>query len=119
VLFVALGVATRDATGNKLWLWCGAIAALGATINYAISVAHSARAEAGASGAPDEITPPPPGLGPWLLYAFRELSRADFCFIVLTLTVFKGQWLLLPATAIGSQAYWMAALIKSSRRFHV
>ncbi|MBT5938971.1 MAG: hypothetical protein HOG95_03510 [Rhodospirillaceae bacterium] len=42
-----------------------------------------------------------------MVYVFRELFRADFCFIVLVLTPFNLLWLILIAGAIGAQVYWI------------
>ena len=52
-----------------------------------------------------------------VLYAFREIARWDFCFIVLGLAVADGLWLLLPLGAVGAQAYWMALFFSAARRF--
>jgi hypothetical protein len=53
------------------------------------------------------------------IYAFRELSRADFCLIVLLLAPFGALWLLLPAGAIGAQVYWLTGFMRGADRFHV
>jgi hypothetical protein len=42
-----------------------------------------------------------------VVFAFRELTRADFCFIVLALVLFDVVWVLLPAAAVGAQVYWL------------
>ena len=70
-------------------------------------------------GAAAEHARRPETPGEWILFAFRELARADFCFIVLALAVFDALWVLLPAGAIGAQVYWMIALLKRAREFHV
>ena len=55
----------------------------------------------------------------WVIYFYRELSRADFCFLVLLLALLGGLWVLLPAGAIGAQIYWMTQFVRGARQFHV
>ena len=55
----------------------------------------------------------------WGVFVFRELFRADFCFIVLALTLVDLTWLLLPAGAVGSQVYWATQLVEGADEFHV
>ena len=50
-----------------------------------------------------------------VVYIYRELLRADFCFILLLLTLFEVTRFLLPAAAIGAQLYWAMALTKGVR----
>ena len=50
---------------------------------------------------------------------FRELSRADFCFIVLALAIFDLTWVLLPAAAVGAHAYWVFRFASGANRFRV
>ena len=54
----------------------------------------------------------------WLVFAFRELARSDFCFLVLFLAAFDATWILLPAGAIGAQVYWAAQFLRRAREFH-
>ena len=65
----------------------------------------------------EDILPATPLL--WVIYFLRELSRADFCFLVLFLALFGGLWVLLPAGAIGAQIYWMTQFVRGARQFHV
>jgi len=126
--FAALGIGVSQSTGDAMWSWMGWIAAAGGTVNYAVGFFVEARerrlAEAAGiaarSGheAPD-ATHRPHGLKNWLVFALRELSRADFCFIVLALALADGLWLLLPAGAIGAQVYWMTQFVKGARDYHV
>ena len=123
--FAALGIGVAGRFDNDLWLWMGMIAAAGGTINYGICLFLDARdkadAEAGAAGGADEngeSLRKPEGLSDWVLYIFRELSRADFCFIVLALALFDVTWVLLPAGAIGSQVYWIMQFFQGARDFH-
>ena len=41
-LFLALGYATTERTGQDIWLWCGLLAAVGGTINYALDTLREA-----------------------------------------------------------------------------
>ena len=95
----------------------GAAAAAGGTINYALAVFFAER------DADDDTTPSPDHDRPetawqWTVFAFRELARADFCFLVLGLGLAGAQWLLLPAAAIGAQVYWLMQFSRAARRFH-
>lgn len=125
--FAALGVGVTVATGNHLWLWLGWIAAAGCTINYGIGLVDDWRqSRVGAGSANDsaggDAPPPPPRPVGWrqgAVYIFRELFRADFCFMVLGLAFFDALWLLLPLGAVGAQAFWAMQLIKGARDYHV
>jgi phosphatidylglycerophosphate synthase len=124
--FWGLGVGVTTATGEAFWNWLGLAAAAGGTLNYGLSFVLSAR-DRTTAGEPSDLTgraaaenarrPETPG--EWILFAFRELARADFCFIVLALAVFDALWVLLPVGAIGAQIYWMTAMFKRAREFHV
>ncbi len=111
--FWGLGIGVTAASGDAFWYWLGLAAAAGGTINYGLGYAI------GAGPTTAESARPPVTLGEWVLFAFRELTRADFCFIVLGCALFDVLWVLLPMGAIGAQVYWMTALIKRSREFHV
>jgi phosphatidylglycerophosphate synthase len=111
--FVGLGFGVEASTDEAIWLWLGLAAGAGGTFNYALGFMFDAPDQA------PEHSRRPATIGEWLLFAFRELTRADFCFIVLALAVFDVLWVLLPAGAIGAQVYWMTALFKRSREFHV
>ena len=126
VLFACLGVAAYERTGTILWLWCGIAASAGSTINYAIGLINDLRADA---APPPDFNPADEGefkrpaqtdsVGKWLAFAFRELARADFCFIVLVLAAFDWLAYLLPFAAIGSQVYWIMFFIVRNERYHV
>lgn len=111
--FWGLGVGMAAATGEAFWNWLGVAAAAGGTLNYGLGYVL------GAGPTTTESARPPVTLGEWVLFAFRELTRADFCFIVLALGLVDALWVLLPAGAIGAQVYWMTALVKRAREFHV
>ena len=124
--FWALGVGVAAATGEAFWNWLGLAAAAGGTLNYGLSFVLGALDQATAGEPQDptgraaaENAHRPETPGEWILFAFRELARADFCFIVLVLAAFDALWLLLPAGAVGAQVYWMIALVKRAREFHV
>ena len=117
--FSALGIQVMEATGNLYWLWLGLISSIGCSINYFIgiildlkikenidrsTVAH----DGGNIDQKIKINDPKQ----YLIFIFRELFRADFCFLVLALTIFDITWLLLPATAVGAQIYWIMRFLK-------
>ena len=117
-LFAALGYGVWAIDGNPLWIWLGWAAMLGGTLNYVIGLARDLRGEpSGSDDSPD--TPGPSGILDWLVFVFRELTRADFCFIVLALALLDLTWVLLPAAAIGAQAYWLTSLYGKARHWHV
>lgn len=128
--FAALGWGSAMAAGEKVWLWLGAIAAAGSTINYVIGTLaeeHAAARRSQAETPPDpdagvaaiSITTRPEHWWQWITFAFRELSRADFCFIVLALAAFDLTWILLPLGAVGAHAFWIAHLLPDARKYHV
>lgn len=108
--FVALGYGVAQETSNDLWLWLGLAGGAGGTINYVITLFSTTEN----SESPTESAPPTK-LKEYIIYIFRELFRADFCFIVLALIPFDAVWLLLPAGAIGAQIYWLLFLISPER----
>ena len=120
--FAALGAGTAAVRGGEVWLWLGWIAAAGSTINYVVAFYLEFRdREAGESdphAAPGDAVKPA-NWKEWCVFALRELSRADFCFIVLVLTLFDVRWVLLPAGAVGAQVYWATQFIRRAREFHV
>jgi phosphatidylglycerophosphate synthase len=118
--FAALGIGTAAASGEAAWLWLGWFAAAGCTINYLLKLWLDVRKRR--QGHPQEAfrDPEQPHVWKqWAVYILRELFRADFCFIVLVLAVFDLVWLLLPAAAIGAQAYWIAQLTSGAGDYHV
>ena len=128
--FAALGIGVAGRFDNDLWLWMGMIAAAGGTINYGVGFYLDARKKAetaaeaireggGEGENPEETHREPEGLSDWALYIFRELTRADFCFIVLALALFDVTWVLLPAGAIRSQVYWITQFAQGAKDFHV
>ncbi len=117
--FAALGLGATRASGEPLWLAAGLAAAAGATINYLLVLWLVVPA----SDAPpaDGTAPPAVPHGPreWLVFAFRELSRADFCFLVLLLAAAQVLHWLLPAAAVGAQVYWVMLASRRARQFRV
>ena len=118
--FIALGIGTAKGFGHDAWLWLGWIAAAGGTFNFALGIILDSRDKA-APEDEDKVKThrQPEGLSDWAVYVFRELTRADFCFIILGLALFDLTWLLLPAGAIGSQVYWITQFVRGARDFHV
>lgn len=93
------------------------IAGIGGTINYFIGIVLDARGKA----VPETAKPGthlPESARDRMLYVFRELTRADFCFIVLVLAVFDLAWVLLPVGAIGAQIYWITQFARGAHDFH-
>ncbi len=115
--FLGLGIGTAIMDDDWLWLWLGIAAGAGGTVNYFLGRYLEAKDESETKiEAPLSL---PETWPQWLLFGFRELARADFCFIVLFLAVFQSTWLLLPAAAIGAQIYWLGQFSRIARRFHV
>lgn len=120
--FASLGYGVWQTTGDVVWVWLGAAAALGASIDYVIDIVLYARAksEPDTKSREEEATDvrKPEDITDWLIYIFHKLSRADFCLIVLGLALFDVLWVLLPLGAIGAQAYWITDLFKRARGWH-
>ncbi|MGQ0674941.1 MAG: CDP-alcohol phosphatidyltransferase family protein [Rhodospirillales bacterium] len=120
-LFLGLGLGAQAAWGSPWWFWFGVAGAAGGTINYFLGLWMDLRA----GGATDTASAPlvsraePARLVDTLGYVFRELTRADFCFILLALALMGWSWALLPPAAIGAQVYWCMAFIKGVREHHV
>ncbi len=121
--FAMLGIGVSHGTGEQFWLWLGIAAAVGATIDYIIDLVMAARAneETGIDNREQQALDPkkPEALLDWLIYIFHKLSRADFCVIVLVLSILNIVWVLLPLGAIGAQVYWITDLFKRARGYHV
>ena len=119
LFFASLGYGDAAQTGDQVWLWLGLFGALGGTINYFIGVYMDARDVAGAPEEKDDSPASPQSPLEWAAFVLRELSRADFCVIVVGLALFDVTWILLPTAALGAHAYWMAAFVKGARKFKV
>ena len=116
--FAALGIGANAESGEAVWLWLGWIAAAGASLNYFIGLFIEARW--GGAEAEDETPEKEPETkGEWIVFFFRELSRADFCFIVLALAALDLTWVLLPLGAVGAQVYWATQFIRGAGDHHV
>ena len=127
-LFMALGWAAERAFAEVLWFWLGVAAAASCTINYAVVRLLDRMRGAGkdaddATPASDNggpvYSPPPKAPKDLFVYVFREIFRADFCFILLALSAFDLAWVLLPLGAVGAQVYWLTVFIKGARNYHV
>lgn len=119
--FAALGLGWARTAGDEIWMWMGWIAAAGGTINYVLGQIlerhDNLAAEAEDAGSIEESDQPQTPFE-WIIYIFRELTRADFCFLVLALAAFDVLWVLLPAGAIGAQVYWILLCLRRARKFH-
>jgi len=126
VLFIALGIEAFQRTGDDTWLWLGLAASAGGTINYAIGLMKDLQSD---KAPPPDYNPASEGefkrpaqndsMGKWLAFVFRELARADFCFIVLVLAALNWLAYLLPFAAIGAQVYWITFFIVRDEKYHV
>ncbi|NKB21814.1 MAG: hypothetical protein GKS01_15080 [Alphaproteobacteria bacterium] len=123
VFFTALGFGTWVATDNMIWFWCGVAATAGATIDYVVDLFYYAKKSAAEDAESREeqavVQKTPENLIDWLILIFHKFSRADFCFIVFALAIFDILWLLLPAAAIGAQAYWITDLFNRARGWRI
>ena len=123
--FIALGWGTYTASANFVWVWFGVAAALGATINYLIGIYLLVRRNQnqtksfGSCVSPDLLSDNPDSLIDKVIFAFRELARADFWLLVFVLAVFGFVWILLPAAAIGAQIYWITLLLVRDKNYRV
>lgn len=120
--FIGLGLGVEVATNDDIWTWLGLAAGAGGTINYILTLWFAARDSFGGDADPavgEQGASGPQNVPEWILFAFRELSRADFCFIVLALALADLLWVLLPMGAIGAQVYWLTQAIRRTREFHV
>jgi phosphatidylglycerophosphate synthase len=119
LFFVAIGIGYNALNGEVIWLWLGWIAAAGGTINYGLGLIFAVldgKTDDTPADASDDHRPS--GGLQTSIFIFRELTRADFCFLVLILATFDVLWVLLPAGAVGAQVYWLLLCFKSARRFH-
>ena len=115
-LFLALGYGNYQLNGDLVWLWFGFFAGAGASINYFLGLFIKDKD----NQLPEcEQASLHPNGNDLFVLIFRELTRADFCFILLILTLLDSEWLLLPAAAIGAQVYWLTQFMEGARKFHV
>ena len=117
--FAALGFGVAGQNQNKIWLWLGLIGTAGATINYAIGLYIDLKRSAIVEIEAESEFDLPETFTDHVMYAFRELSRADFCFIVFGLAALDVIWILLPTAAIGAHVYWITLLLSRDKNYHV
>ena len=118
--FVGLGIGAAQRFDEALWLWLGAAAAAGGTINsIAVMFRSRQRSRANAPREPSghDTSAEPSTPGEHLLFGFRELVRADFWLLVVLLQSVDELWLLLPAGAISAQIYWIIGFAPRADRF--
>ena len=117
--FVGLGWGVAGSTGQELWFWFGVSGSAGASINYFLGLyAIMKQSDEAEDGDPDNYDHP----DTWeqaVIFAFRELARADFWLLVIILTVFDFLWILLPAAAIGAHVYWILYLFAWNKNYRV
>jgi phosphatidylglycerophosphate synthase len=116
VFFGTLGLGISLDTGNNMWLWFGLISSLGGTINYIISIFLN-NSEDKEHKVQRKLQPK--NFTEYIVFIFRELFRADFCFVVIGLSIIDEMWILLPAGAIGSQIYWLMFFLIRDKNYHV
>ena len=80
VFFIMLGYGTAQETGNNIWLWLGVTGSIGGTINYLIVTFLKPQDDKNIILEEKNL---PVTLKDRIIFIFRELFRADFCFIVL------------------------------------
>jgi len=114
VFFVALGYGTSHETQNNIWLWIGLIGSIGATANYLIVTALDFYNDDTRNSQEVSST-----MTAKFIFIFRETFRADFCFIVLVLALTKSLYILLPVAAIGTQVYWILAIISRQKKYNI
>lgn len=117
--FAALGFGVAEQNQNQIWLWLGLVGTAGATINYAIGLYIDLKRDTVMESQSENDYDLPETFKDHVMYAFRELSRADFCFIVLGLAALDVIWVLLPTAAIGAHVYWITLLISRDKNYHV
>ena len=83
-IFVALGLNVSLAFNQSWWLWIGLAGFAGGTINYLLGMYFDSR-DKDIVEIREEGVYTPQGIGEWAVYFLREISRADFCFIVFAL----------------------------------
>ncbi len=117
--FVGLGWGVTGSTGQERWFWLGVSGGAGASINYFLGLYAVMKQSGGAhDGDPDNYDHP----DTWkqaLIFAFRELARADFWLLVIILTVFDFLCILLIAVAIGAHVYWILYLFAWNKNYRV
>ena len=120
--FAALGYGTAATTGNSVWLWLGLAAAAGAVIDFWVEQLNEMRLKGrdGVKTREEFAAEPkqPEDFLDWAIYIFHELSRADFCLIILGLALFDVTWVLLPLAAVGAQVFWITDLFERTRGYH-
>ncbi|MEX2615472.1 MAG: CDP-alcohol phosphatidyltransferase family protein [Alphaproteobacteria bacterium] len=117
--FLGLGYGAFSVSGSSIWLWLGAAAAVGTTIN---TFAQWCREWLRASRGEEQPRIPgeaalPENFQERIIYVFRGLFRADFWLLVLVLEAFHITWLMLPVFAVGVQVYWLTGLMKNADKF--
>lgn len=117
--FLGLGYGVAEQSQSDVWAWLGYAAAIGCSVNYGIGQYLETVDARKSQDKPPQPHHQPQGAFEWAVFIFRELTRADFCFLVLLLALADGLWLLLPAGAIGAQVYWGLQFLSFARRFHV
>lgn len=117
--FLGLGYGVWHASGEAIWWWFALATAFGATVDYGVDIsAYWTEDRDDSAKVPDDAKrdrPIMPDLTTKLIYVFHTLSRADFCFIVLGLSLVGFTWVLLPLAAVGAQAYWVTDIYKRMR----
>ena len=118
VFFTCLGWGATSVTGKEFWLWTGILTTFGGSINYGLELyqnrtkLHSSQLTAEETAIKEDDSK----MDRFVLNA--RVIRSDFCFIVLALSLGGVLWYILPAAAIGAQAYWGLQFTKSARRWH-
>lgn len=117
-IFIALGINASQLFNQDLWFWVGVAGFAGGTINYLIGI-YLDQEETNRETVYKEEASSPQTPTEYFSFFIRELSRADFCFIIIALSLLDILWILLPAGAVGAQVYWILQFVKNARKFRV
>jgi len=117
--FVGLGWGVTGSSGQEFWFWLGLSGGTGASINYFLGLYAVMKQSDGAEDGDPNSYDHPDTWKQALIFAFRELARADFWLLIIILTVFDLLWILLPAAAIGAHVYWILYLFAWNKKYRV
>ena len=117
--FVGLGWGIAGSTGEEFWLWLGVTGSAGASVNYFLGLYVAIKKREGTGDRDPNNYDHPDTWKQALIFAFRELARADFWLLVIILTVFDLLWILLPSAAVGAHAYWILYLFAWNKNYRV
>ena len=118
-LFLGIAAGAYQRFDDEMWLWLGAAAAVGGTLNSAIDTARSWLRERQGVAEPFVAGCSTQPLTAWerMVYLLRVLFKGDFWLVVLLAAFLNITWALLPLLAIGANVFWVVGLGKGANRF--